>query len=68
MAESFFVAIQRELIDEQSWQDHTTLRQSVFEYIEVFYNRERLHSSLDYQTPAQKERNYHNTKPSTSVN
>jgi putative transposase len=31
------------------------LREAVFEYIEVFYNRRRLHSSLNYKTPAQVE-------------
>ena len=34
------------------------LRAALFEYIEVFYNRRRLHSSLDYKTPAAVEQDY----------
>jgi len=33
--------------------DHETLKAAVFEYIEVFYNRKRKHSTLDYRSPAQ---------------
>jgi transposase InsO family protein len=34
------------------------LRAAVFEYIEVFYNRRRLHSSIGYKPPAEVEREY----------
>jgi putative transposase len=59
VAESFFATIKRELLDRQSWTSTAALRHAVFEYIDVYYNRERLHSSLNYRTPAQIERHYH---------
>ena len=55
VAESFFATIKTELFYRQSWQTLEHLRSSLFEYIEVFYNRKRLHSSLDYKTPSQVE-------------
>lgn len=51
VAESFWATIKRELIDEQQWHSKHDLTIAVFEYIEVYYNRKRLHSSLDYRTP-----------------
>ena len=55
VAESFFATIKTELFYRQSWPTLEHLRSSLFEYIEVFYNRKRLHSSLDYKTPSQVE-------------
>jgi putative transposase len=53
VAESFFATIKKELVHTRSWASRLALRTAVFEYIEVFYNRRRLHSALDYQTPAE---------------
>ena len=53
VAESFFATLKTELIHRQSWADASQLRHALFEYIEVFYNRQRLHSTLGYRTPAQ---------------
>jgi len=50
-AESFFSTLQIELLDTRKWQTPEELKTAVFEYIEVFYNRRRRHSSLGYQTP-----------------
>jgi transposase InsO family protein len=58
VAESFFATIKTELVFNHRWATRTDLRAAVFEYIEVFYNRRRLHSSLGYKTPAQVESNY----------
>lgn len=58
VAESFFATLKTELIYEQEWSSRSELRSAVFEYIEIFYNRKRLHSSLDYKTPAQIESEY----------
>ena len=58
VAESFFSTIKAELIHERRWCGRNELRSAVFEYIEVFYNRRRLHSSLSYKTPAEIENEY----------
>jgi transposase InsO family protein len=55
VAESFFSTIKAELIRQRRWTGLLELRSAVFEYIEVFYNRQRLHSSLSYRTPAEIE-------------
>ena len=51
LAESFFATLKTELIDRQSWPTRRAARQAIFEWIEGFYNRQRLHSSLGYQSP-----------------
>jgi putative transposase len=58
VAESFFATLKTELVHGRSWPGRLELRVAVFEYIEAFYNRRRLHSSLDYQTPAEVENLY----------
>ncbi len=55
VAESFFSTIKRELIDTQAWPTRDGLRRAVFDYIEGWYNVRRLHSSLDYCSPAEWE-------------
>lgn len=50
--EAFWSTLKLELIYRRQLQDPDQLRQTLFDYIEVFYNRQRLHSALDYQTPA----------------
>jgi len=51
MMESFWATLKTELIHQQKYATHHQARGSIFEYIEVFYNRKRLHSSLGYQSP-----------------
>jgi len=58
VAESFFATVKTELVYRRSWKSRLELRASLFEYIETFYNRRRLHSSLDYRTPAEVEIGY----------
>jgi transposase InsO family protein len=55
VAESFFATLKTELIYRRSWSSRLELRAAVFDYIEIFYNRQRLHSTLDYKTPDQVE-------------
>ncbi len=62
MAESWFATLKLELIDRQSWATRAQVRRAVFEFIEVFYNRRRLHSSLNYLSPAEYERQIHHHK------
>lgn len=49
--ESFWATLKKELIYQTQFKTRDEARLAIFEYIEVFYNRERLHSSLLYQTP-----------------
>ncbi len=62
VAESWFATLKLELTDRQSWATRAQARRAVFEFIEVFYNRQRLHSSLDYLSPAAYERQIHRHK------
>ena len=55
VAESFFATIKRELIDTRAWPTRAGLHRAVFDYIEGWYNTRRLHSSLDYCSPAEWE-------------
>ena len=50
-AESFFAALKNEMYYRQSFVTRARARFAVAEYIEVFYNRRRLHSTLGYRTP-----------------
>lgn len=59
VAESFFHLLKTELVYHARWQDHLDSYHDLFEYLEIFYNRERLHSTLGYLTPAQFEQQSH---------
>jgi putative transposase len=59
VAESFFATLKTELVHRQRWASLAQLRDALFEYIHVFYNRRRLHSSIGYQTPDQVEETYY---------
>jgi len=50
--ESFFATLKRELVHRSPWQTRAQARQDVFDYIEVFYNRQRRHSALNYLSPS----------------
>jgi putative transposase len=50
-AESFFAALKNEMYHRYTWPTRAQARFAVAEYIEVFYNRKRLHSTLGYHTP-----------------
>lgn len=50
-AESFFALLKRALVFHNQYETRSQARQSIFEYIERFYNRKRIHSSLGYRTP-----------------
>jgi transposase InsO family protein len=51
MMESFWATLKTELIHQQSYSTREQAKQSIFKYIEVYYNRKRLHSSLGYVSP-----------------
>ena len=52
-AESFFASLKNEMYYHRVFETRQRARFAVAEYIEVFYNRKRLHSTLGYRTPAQ---------------
>ena len=59
VAESFFATLKKELIHGRSWPSKAELRTEVFEYIEIFFNRRRRHSTLGMLSPMQFESNHH---------
>ncbi len=59
VAESFFATLKAELIYRRPWSGLAELRPALFEYFELFYNRERIHSTLGYRTPAQAEDHFY---------
>jgi len=50
--EAFWSTLKLELVYRREFEDARQLRQALFDYIEVFYNRQRLHSALHYQAPS----------------
>ena len=54
--ESFFSSLKQELTHHERFKDRDAARVQIFEYIESFYNRERLHSGLGYRSPDAFER------------
>ena len=55
MMESFFSTLRAECTDLRRFETHLAARLKVFDFIELFYNRQRLHSSLGYLSPAEFE-------------
>lgn len=51
VAESFFSSLKNELIYDRDFKTRSEAQAAIFEYIEVFYNRNRLHQTLGYRTP-----------------
>lgn len=56
MIESFLSSMQIELLDRKRWSTRFELSNAIFDYIEVFYKRQRRHSELDYVSPVEFER------------
>jgi putative transposase len=51
LMESFNGTLKTECVEREAYQTRSQARRSIFEYLEVFYNRQRLHSSLGYVSP-----------------
>ena len=51
MAESFFATLKAELVDTRTWPTRAAACQAIFEWLEVWYNRQRRHSALAYRSP-----------------
>lgn len=56
--ESFFHTLKTEHVYFERYQTREQAKKSIFEYVEVFYNRQRRHSTLNYKTPLSFEQNY----------
>ena len=53
--ESFFHTLKTELVHHRDYQTRDEARRDIFEFIEIFYNRQRSHSTLGYLSPVQFE-------------
>ncbi len=51
--ESFFSTLKSELVNREKFRTEEEARRRIYDYIEVYYNRQRRHSTLNYQTPAE---------------
>jgi len=60
VAESFFKTLKTELVYHERYPTGAQARQSLFDYIEIFYNRARKHSTLNYRSPEQYAHTHHN--------
>ncbi len=56
VAESFFSTLKNELVVGSVFESRERARTEVFDYIEGFYNRQRIHQSLNYLTPEEAEK------------
>lgn len=62
VSESFFASLKVELVDDADFQTHSEAKSRIFDYIERFYNRVRLHSKLGYEAPVVFEKTQNQTK------
>ena len=60
VAESFFKTLKTELVYVKKFKNQAVAKTELFEYIEIWYNRQRLHSTLGYKTPIQMEKEFLN--------
>ncbi len=63
VVESFMATLKWELVADAAWRTRRRASRDLFEYLEVWYNRQRRHSSLGYQTPAAYAAELANTQP-----
>ena len=64
--ESFFASLKREWVPAQSYRTRAEAQSDIFDYLEIWYNRRRLHSSLGYVSPVQYEDAYYRKALSTA--
>jgi putative transposase len=63
MMESFWSSMQIELLNRKKWKTRVELANAIFEYIEIFHNRQRRRSALGYRTPTEYELRSENDIP-----
>ena len=66
MCESFFATLECELIERETFPTRSEARLAVFDFVEGWYNPHRLHSALDYRSPADYEKEYFREQPLSS--
>ena len=66
VAESFFGSLKTELVHRHDFASREDARRAIFEYIEVFYNRQRRHSTLGYLSPVEYAARSGNSAPPTA--
>lgn len=66
VSESFFATFKKELVHLTHYRTRAEAEAEIFEYIEVFYNRTRFHSTLDYVSPVEFENNWLTNQTSTA--
>jgi putative transposase len=62
VTETFFKTLKTEWIYGRKFRNREELQQSLFDYIQIFYNRKRAHSALGHLAPAEYLRNYYQSK------
>jgi hypothetical protein len=67
LMESFWSRVQVEVLDRQSWSTRLELATALFEYLEIFHNRQRRHSSLAMLTPIEYEARHGSNTPSAAA-
>jgi putative transposase len=63
VVEAFWARLQVELLNRQRWRTRIELANAIFEYLEIFHNRQRRHSALGMRTPIEYERIHHDNQP-----
>ena len=58
MAESIFATLKTELVYRHAWPTRQAARTAIFAFVEGWYNRQRLHSTLGFRSPRQVEEDY----------
>ena len=66
--EAFYATLERELLSGRSFRSRAEAELAIFEYVEGWYNTQRLHSALGYESPLSYERRYFEAVRRESVN
>ena len=67
LIEAFWARMQVELLDRKRWRTRIELANAIFEYLEIFHNRQRRHTALDMLTPTEYENTYYHNRTVTPL-
>ena len=68
VVEAFWARIQVELLNRQRWRTRIELANAIFEYLKIFHNRQRRHSSPGMRTPIEYKTIHHNNQTAAPLN